>query len=68
MTNDEVKKALYERTPVKYNGIEYAYISAIIYRYDKKGNLIVSAELFDKNGNCVVIAQIKDICAVDESH
>ena len=67
MTNEEAKKALFERTPVKYNGIVYAYVSAIIYRYDMKRNLLVSAELFDNSGNSITIAQIKDICAIDES-
>lgn len=67
MTNEEVKKAMFERTPVKFNGIEYAYVSAIIYRYDTKGNLLVSAELMDKNENSVIIAQTKDVCVVDVS-
>lgn len=61
MTNDEAKKALFERTPVIFNGLDYAYISAIIYRYDTKGNLLVSAELLDKNGRSVTIAQVKDV-------
>ncbi len=65
MTNDEAKKALFERYPVKYNGIIYSYVSAVIYRYDPKGNLLVSAELFDKSGNSVIIAQVKDVRAVN---
>lgn len=61
MTNDEAKTALVKRTPVSYNGISYAYISAIIYRYDKNGNLLISAELTDKNKHSVTIAKIKEV-------
>lgn len=61
MTNEEAKTALIHRTPVTYNGINYSYISAIIYRYDKGNNLLVSAELTDKNKHSVTIAQIKDV-------
>ena len=67
MTNEEAKQALFEKKPVKYKGVEYSYITGIIYRYDTKGKLIVSAELMDKCGHSVVIAQIKDIDAVNES-
>lgn len=61
MTNDEAKEAFRNRTPVYYNGIRYLNISAIIYRYDPYGNLLVSAELLDRCGNSVVIARLKDI-------
>ena len=44
MTNSEAKEALKNRTPVFYNNIEYLYISAIIYRYDKNLNLVISAD------------------------
>lgn len=61
MTNEEAKNALIKRTPVTYNGIHYSYISAIIYRYDRNNNLLISAELTDKNKHSVTIAQIKDV-------
>ena len=61
MTNEEAKLALIKRTPVIFKNIEYSYISAILYRYDKNGNLIISAELTDKNGRSVTIAQLKDV-------
>ena len=61
MTNEEAKTALVKRTPVSYNGIPYSYISAIIYRYDRSGNLLISAELTDKNRHSVIIVQIKDV-------
>ena len=61
MTNSEAKEALKNRTPVIYNNIEYLYISAIIYRYDKNQNLVISAELADKCKHSVTIAQLKDV-------
>lgn len=61
MTNDEAKNALLARSPVTYKNIEYSYISAIIYRYDKHNNLIISAELMDKNKHSVTIAKIKEV-------
>ena len=60
MTNDQAKTALINRTPVTYNGIDYSYISAIIYRYDNN-NLLISAELTDKTKRSVTIAQLKDV-------
>lgn len=61
MTNAEAKEALINRTPVMFNNTEYLYISAIIYRYDKNLNLIISAELTDKCKRSVTIAQLKDV-------
>ena len=61
MTNEEAKLALKNRTPVLFNNTEYLYISAIIYRYDKNRNLVISAELTDKNKRSVTIAQLKDV-------
>lgn len=61
MTNSEAKTALTNRTPVTYNGIEYAYISAIIYRCGGSGEIIISVELTDKNKRSVTIASIKDV-------
>jgi hypothetical protein len=68
MTNEEAKTALFNRTPVLFNNTEYLYISAIIYRYDKYNNLIVSAELTDKNKRSVTIAQIKDVKPHDKQN
>lgn len=61
MTNEEAKNALFHRTPVTYNNIEYLCISAIIYRCDENNNLFISAELTDKNKRSVTIAQLKDV-------
>jgi hypothetical protein len=61
MNNDEAKTALFRRTPVTYNGIEYLCITAITYRVNTNGELIISAELLDKNRRSVTIAQLKDV-------
>lgn len=65
MTNEEAKTAFFNRVPVVCNGTEYLYISAIIYRYDKNKNLIISAELLDKNKHSVTIANLKDVTTND---
>lgn len=58
MTNNELKQALLDATPVVFlstdgTEIEYKCVSAIVYR--KKGEQIdVSVELLDKNKNSVV--------------
>ena len=67
MTNEEAKTALFNRTPVVYNGIEFLYISAIIYRYDANFKLIISAELQDKSRNSVTIAKIKDVTTTHDN-
>lgn len=61
MTNEEAKEAFMHRKPVTYDGREYDCIHAIIYRYDRHSNLIVSAELWDRHKNSVIIANLKDI-------
>lgn len=61
MTNEEAKTALFQRTPVTCNGINYSHISAIIYRPDRYNNLVISAELLDKNQRSVTIAPLKDV-------
>lgn len=61
MTNEEGKNALFHRTPVVFNNIEYLYITKIIYQYDDNFNLIISAELLDKNKRSVTIARLKDV-------
>lgn len=61
MTNAEAKIALFNRTPVTYNGIDYLYIKGIIYRVDSNNELLISAELLDQTKRSVTIAQIKDV-------
>jgi len=61
LTNEEAKNALFKRTPVVYDGIEYLYITAITYRVSSKNELIISAELLDKNKRSVIHARLKDV-------
>jgi hypothetical protein len=68
MTNEEAKKALFNRTPVIFKDIEYLYISAIIYRYDNNNNLLISVELTDKSKQSITIAQIKDVTTYDNQN
>jgi len=56
MDKNEIKVAFLEGVPVIAGGIEYARISALIYRMHA-GKVITQAELLDKNGNSVTIAQ-----------
>ena len=71
MTNAEAKEALKNRTPVIYNNIEYLYISAIIYRYDKNRTPVVFKNIeyscitaiiyrYDNNRNLVISAELTD--------
>lgn len=55
MTGQQIKEALMDKRPVKYQEIEYKCISAVIYR-NVGGGVQVSVELLDKNGPFVVVA------------
>lgn len=66
MTSDEIKKAMREFSPVRYNGIIYKRISAYIYRAVRvpmsntfKG--VLQVELLDKNENSVTIAEAEKV-------
>lgn len=53
MSNEELKEALINRRPIiahipSMGEIEYAYVSAIIYRRNERGGVDVSAEIMDK--------------------
>lgn len=61
MTNEEAKQALINQLPVIHNGIEYVKLTAIIYRRNMYGDIIISGEMLDKCGTCVVIAEVKNI-------
>ena len=61
MNKDQAKTALINRTPVTHNGINYSYISALIYRCNARGEIIISAELMDKSNRSITIAQLKDV-------
>lgn len=55
MTRTEARDACKKGCPVVYNGIEYLYISAIIYRRGGPDGFRMQAELLDHNRNAVVV-------------
>lgn len=55
MSGAELKNTLMSGCAVSYDGVDYAKVSAIIYRC-VNGQIKVTAELLDKNGNSVTIA------------
>lgn len=61
MTNDEAKRALFERLPVVHDGITYSYIKEIVYWVNNNGELCISAVLLDRNNRTTVRPQIKDV-------
>lgn len=61
MNVNEAKEALFNHKKVKFKGIVYEKISALIFRVDEKGAIIQSAELIDKNKRTLVIALVKEI-------
>lgn len=65
MDNDELKEALFKKTPVIFTHPdghkgEYKYVSAIIYR-NAGGKLEITAEISDYNGRTVVICDPQNI-------
>lgn len=66
MTSEEIKKAMRDFTPVRYNGIEYKRITAYIYRVvetSKRGTFkaVMQVELLDYNGHSVTIAEAEKV-------
>ena len=67
MSNEELKQALTEQCPVTayiplMGRIEYAYVSAIVYRRSESGGIKVRAQLMDKN-----LMSVSEIAAEDIS-
>lgn len=58
MSNQELKESLLQQHPVRFRGISYAYISAIIYRA-VGGKIKVTAELMDVTKKSITIADPK---------
>lgn len=64
MNNEELKEALINRRPIIARSplmgeIEYAYVSAIIYKRNERGGVYVIAELIDKCGRSVTVTDPK---------
>lgn len=62
MTNTELKDALTSGRTILFRAansggmeLEYLRVSAVIYRADGKGGIIVQAEIEDKNGRSVTV-------------
>lgn len=60
MSGEQLKEALMKRFPVVHRGINYAYISAIIYRVIS-GKIVVSVELMDNKASSVTIARANEV-------
>ena len=57
MTRTEARNACKQGRPVVYNGIEYLYISAVIYKRGGPDGFKMLVELLDQNRNAVVIVE-----------
>lgn len=59
LTSEQIKQAMLNFKPVRYDGIPYKRIAAYIYRVVKSGDTyktVFQVELLDRNEHCVVIA------------
>lgn len=66
MSNEELKEAMINQRPIiaripSVGEIEYAYVSAIIYKRNERGGVDVSAELMDKCLHSVTTTDPKHI-------
>lgn len=63
MTYGELQEAMLAEDVVVYDDMMYLYISAIIFRKNKKkkGEVSITAELMDKNGRSVSIVDASKI-------
>lgn len=71
MSNEELKEALINQRPIiaripSMGEIEYAYVSAIIYRRNERGGVYVIAELMDKCLHSVLSIDPKNISYKEE--
>lgn len=66
MTSAEIKNAMQNSTPIKFNGIEYQSITAYIYRrvtdiHTGMNKFIFQCELIDRCGHSVTIADAEKV-------
>ena len=62
MTNDEAKTAAWDECPVRYRGMFYKRITALIYRKNPDGGWFMSVELEDGcSVRSVTIADVRDV-------
>lgn len=63
MDNQELKRALVSKEPVKCGDIEYMRVCEIVYKVPND-KLIISAGLLDKNENSIVYAPAEKVEAL----
>lgn len=66
MTSEEIKQAMHEFKPVKFNGFTYDRITAYTYRViegRRRGQykIVMQVELLDKNKNSVTVAEAEKV-------
>ena len=66
MTSKEIKEAMQNSSPVKFNGTEYQSITAYIYRrvtdiHTGMNKFIFQVELIDRCGHSVTIADAEKV-------
>lgn len=71
MTSEQIKKAMHEFSPVRYDGRNYKRITAYIYRAietHKRGTykIVMQCELLDYNGHSVTIAEAEKVELIDD--
>lgn len=73
MTSEEIKNAMHQFAPVRYNGVRYDRITAYIYRAvetQKRGKykIVLQCELLDLCGNSVTVAEAEKVELVNDEH
>lgn len=66
MTSAEAKKAMLAGRPVVYDGMQFPYISAMIYRRGVRNAVIAQVELLDRTKNSVVIVNPEKVMLKEE--
>ena len=60
MTYEEAKKAFDDQSPVKYKGVEYKQVNAIIFRR-MDGEKVIQLELQDTKAKSVTTARLEGV-------
>lgn len=67
MTKSEAKAAFLAQQPIIHNGIEYLYISGLIYRL-REGKVILELEMMGKCLHSVTRAAVERVTLVGNAH
>lgn len=73
MTSEQIKKAMVNFSPVRYNGVEFKNINAYTYRIYRNPNTgkfkeAFQLELQDKYANSVTIAEAEKVELIEYEH